>query len=69
VFIYVANKFVIYDTAGFTAFSMLVWGGVYMDNANFIVHFQHVCPVSPYSTHIAIAAFIGTVVTRLDLLP
>jgi len=43
----VANKFVIDDTAGFTAFHMLVLGGVYMDKAIFIVHFQHVSPVFP----------------------
>jgi hypothetical protein len=46
-FIYAAKKFVIDDTAGFTAFNMFVWGGVCMDNAIFIVHFQHVTPVFP----------------------
>jgi hypothetical protein len=46
-FIYVAKKFVIDDTAGFTAFHMLVLGSVCMDKANVIVHFQHIYPVFP----------------------
>ena len=46
-FIYAAKKFVIDDTVEFTAFHMLVLGGVYMDSAIFIVYFQHVSPVFP----------------------
>jgi hypothetical protein len=46
-FIYAAKKFLIDDTAEFTAFYMLVLGGVHMDSAIFIVHFQHVSPVFP----------------------
>jgi hypothetical protein len=44
-FIYAAKKFVIDDAAEFTAFHVLVLGGVYMDSAIFIVRFQHVSPV------------------------
>jgi len=65
----VANKFVIDDTAGITAFHMLVLEASIWITSSLLYIVNTCLPFSPYFYSYIHCSFVGTIVTRLDLLP